>query len=449
MAENMNGLGSKTKYEYPMAKAREGSKSVMDSLFDFVGYSDPIPEYQKSPQLSAASFDIDSILPPISFVLEKFNSKLLNTNMDIAALRPNVSSTSPSSGVAPTLYAPEGEGLSGRLDGQLGYSKETARQGDGPANAVAAALGRNVAASDAAPVAEERSGLMARRDAERMDLRDTRNSLVSKPRADSIESHDARNKPDERSAELKALEIPEGFRKDVYILPTTNSTGTMTATTHKSGLTFATGVDVGQSSRKELLDMGIPSTIVNKLESWIGLNPDTITDEDGNTTGAPALKTARDTARDTLSALPENASSSKKAKAQSNYEAAQIAYTNARTKGHELMQAKFSADKASGSLPKFTDGELYETQANMWKKKGVATASENYGRGFKDLPRDVQYVLSADAYHKGSVDAELIAAARRDGATGASVAAAMPDSWAQRRTNVIDSLKFFNTDPEK
>jgi len=61
-----------------------------------------------------------------------------------------------------TTFAPEGEGLSGRLDGQLGYSKETARQGDGPANAVAAALGRNVAASDAAPVVAERSGLMAK-----------------------------------------------------------------------------------------------------------------------------------------------------------------------------------------------------------------------------------------------------------------------------------------------
>jgi putative chitinase len=147
MAENMNGLGSKTKYEYPMAKARDEVKSI----FDFTGYTDPTPEYQKSPQLSrAASFDIDSILPPISFVLEKFNSQLLNTNMDIAALRPPVSSTSPSSG----------------FDGQLKYTTETARQGDGPANAVAAALGRNVAASDAAPVVAERSGLMARRDVE-------------------------------------------------------------------------------------------------------------------------------------------------------------------------------------------------------------------------------------------------------------------------------------------
>jgi hypothetical protein len=147
MAENMNGLGSKTKYEYPMAKAREGSKSIMDILFDFTGYNDPTPEYQKSPQLSrAASFDIDSILPPISFVLEKFNSELFINNMGMATIRPPVSSTSPSSG----------------FDGQLKYTTETARQGDGPANAVAAALARNVAASDAAPVAAERSGLMVR-----------------------------------------------------------------------------------------------------------------------------------------------------------------------------------------------------------------------------------------------------------------------------------------------
>jgi hypothetical protein len=89
MAENMNGLGSKTKYEYPMAKAREGSKSIIDSLFDFVGYSDPIPEYQKSPSKQRSNaeekgltkeFDgtspLDDILPPLSRILEKFNSKL-------------------------------------------------------------------------------------------------------------------------------------------------------------------------------------------------------------------------------------------------------------------------------------------------------------------------------------------------------------------------------------
>ena len=159
MAENMNGLGSKTKYEYPMAKAREGSKSIIDSLFDFVGYSDPIPEYQKSPSKQRSNaeekgltkeFDgtspLDDILPPLSSILEKFNSELFINNMGIATLRPTVSSTSPSSG----------------FDGQLGYTTKTARQGDGPPNAVAAALGRNVAASDAAPVAEERSGLMAR-----------------------------------------------------------------------------------------------------------------------------------------------------------------------------------------------------------------------------------------------------------------------------------------------
>ena len=155
MAENMNGLGSKTKYEYPMAKAREGSKSIMDILFDFTGYTDPTPEYQKSPSKQISNADpLDNILPPLSRILEKFNSELFINNMGIATLRPPVSSTSPSSG----------------FDGQLGYTTKTARQGDGPPNAVAAALGRNVAASDAAPVvapdaapvAVERSGLMAR-----------------------------------------------------------------------------------------------------------------------------------------------------------------------------------------------------------------------------------------------------------------------------------------------
>ena len=133
MAENMNGLGSKTKYEYPMAKARDEVKS----MFDFFGYTDPTPEYQKSPSKQISNADpLDNILPPLSRILEKFNSELFINNMGMATLRPPVSSTSPSSG----------------FDGQLGYTTKTARQGDGPPNAVAAALGRNVAASDAAPV---------------------------------------------------------------------------------------------------------------------------------------------------------------------------------------------------------------------------------------------------------------------------------------------------------
>jgi predicted chitinase len=71
MAENMNGLGSKTKYEYPMAKARDEVKS----MFDFFGYTDPTPEYQKSPEIKPL-FDLDSILPPLPRILEKYNSKL-------------------------------------------------------------------------------------------------------------------------------------------------------------------------------------------------------------------------------------------------------------------------------------------------------------------------------------------------------------------------------------
>ena len=143
--DKQNGIMSYS-FGKPMAVEEEKAFSWYK---DKVGMQQDTPPYRKNPEPLYKPSAWES-MPDIKQVIEMYSSKLLNTNMDIAALRPNVSSTSPSSGVAPTLYAPEGEGLSGRLDGQLGYSKATARQGDGPANAVAAALGRNVAAPVAA-----------------------------------------------------------------------------------------------------------------------------------------------------------------------------------------------------------------------------------------------------------------------------------------------------------
>ena len=167
MAENMNGLGSKTKYEYPMAKAREGSKSIMDSLFDFVGYSDPIPEYQKSPSKQRSNaeekgltkeFDgtspLDDILPPLSRILEKFNSKLgaITTGyvkptfssepLTVSEASPLLSGTGVSSNDMPPLTPAE----------QAGVDVALAAQGNG-------LMARP--ASDAAPIAAERSALAA------------------------------------------------------------------------------------------------------------------------------------------------------------------------------------------------------------------------------------------------------------------------------------------------
>jgi predicted chitinase len=165
MAENMNGLGSKTKYEYPMAKAREGSKSIMDSLFDFVGYSDPIPEYQKSPQLSAEEnelpkkFDgtspLDDILPPLSRILEKFNSKL--GAITTGYVKPTFSSEPLTASDASPLLS--GSGVSSNdmppltPTEQAGVDVALAAQGNG-------LMARP--ASDAAPTAIESSKLMVR-----------------------------------------------------------------------------------------------------------------------------------------------------------------------------------------------------------------------------------------------------------------------------------------------
>ena len=129
-----------------------------------------------------------------------------------------------------TTFAPEGGDLIGRLDGQLGYSKETARQGDGPANAVAAALGRNVAASDAAPVAAERSGLMARYTDEGLKL----------DGADKIALVDYKTPYDERKRKKSVERV--GTIRDLS--DTTESTSVKAAQTLLTELGYVTrGID--------------------------------------------------------------------------------------------------------------------------------------------------------------------------------------------------------------
>ena len=127
-------------------------------------------------------------------------------------------------------YAPEGGNLIGRLDGQLGYTTETARQGDGPANAVAAALGRNVAASDAAPVAAERSGLMARYTDEGLKL----------DGADKIALVDYKTPYDERKRKKSVERV--GTIRDLS--DTTESTSVKAAQTLLTELGYVTrGID--------------------------------------------------------------------------------------------------------------------------------------------------------------------------------------------------------------
>ena len=182
------------------------------------------------------------------------------------------------------------------------------------------------------------------------------------------------------------------------------------------------------------------------MGDWVGLNPDTITDANGNTTGAPALKVARDNAASVLAELKAGTKEYKKAQALATETAA--AYLAARTRGHALLRDRFNTQKANGTLPIFTPEEVKATTISMWDSARSKAASDLGADVFNRLPRDAQYVVTADAYHRGSVLSAIKTAASQDNATALSIANAMPDRWAGRRDNIIKSLEIFKTDSE-
>ena len=152
-------------------KPSDDQPGMLSSIADWAVNYFSKDEVKPEPQASVSIWD--NMPPIVNLITENFMSRPISQNNTYNKAVPSALGAIPSgqdltpqlmSDPAKPNYAPEAGSLVGRLDGQLGYSKETARQGDGPANAVAAALGRNVAASDAAPVVAERSGLMARRD---------------------------------------------------------------------------------------------------------------------------------------------------------------------------------------------------------------------------------------------------------------------------------------------
>ena len=145
----VTGLG------YPMAKARKEAEGNL-GWKAWAGMA--TPDYQKSPRLTP-TFDLDSILPPLPRILEMYNSQLLNTNMDIAALKPSIKATPSSSAIspkekAPVLFAPEGEPLVAPTE--LGMSPSIIARNESTNDAAREAQGlMSRPTSDAAPTAIE------------------------------------------------------------------------------------------------------------------------------------------------------------------------------------------------------------------------------------------------------------------------------------------------------
>lgn len=161
----VTGLG------YPMAKARKEAEGNL-GWKAWAGMA--TPDYQKSPRLTP-TFDLDSILPPLPRILEMYNSQLLNTNMDIAALKPSIKATPSSSAIspkekAPVLFAPEGEplvaptelGMSPSIIARNESTNDAAREAQGILNDRIVSQSDRIATQDEAPVVNQSQGLMSR-----------------------------------------------------------------------------------------------------------------------------------------------------------------------------------------------------------------------------------------------------------------------------------------------
>jgi putative chitinase len=124
---------------------------------DKVGMQQDTPPYRKNPESLYKPSAWES-MPDIKQVIEMYSSQLLNTNMDIAALRPTVSSTSPSSGISDKMKA------SVMYGGDLTAADMKTERG--AASVKQADITTALTAANAKPTAiqdaEEYSGLMSR-----------------------------------------------------------------------------------------------------------------------------------------------------------------------------------------------------------------------------------------------------------------------------------------------
>ena len=147
-------------------KPSDDQPGMLSSIADWAVNYFSKDEVKPEPQASVSIWD--NMPPIVNLITENFMSRPISQNNTYNKAVPSALGAIPSgqdltpqlmSDPAKPNYAPEYGDLVGRFDGQLGYVNT-----DTSAAVADAIIAAPVAASDAAPVAAERSGLMARRD---------------------------------------------------------------------------------------------------------------------------------------------------------------------------------------------------------------------------------------------------------------------------------------------
>lgn len=197
----------------------------------------------------------------------------------------------------------------------------------------------------------------------------------------------------------------EGFKDAPYSL---NNKTTIGGKPHKSGLTVGAGLDFGQQTRTSLEAMGVPDSLITRIENsgWLGLNPDTIID--------PNTKLAAAT----------------------------------RERGHELMWQRYNTQKNNDTLPSFSQDELSSITEGVFRyHEGFAKQQyeERKGSGTWDaLPKVNRDILSLEIYHRGSnynLPAAMLDAAEK----GTPQQVARSISWVSRKNNMLNWLSKLPT----
>jgi len=197
----------------------------------------------------------------------------------------------------------------------------------------------------------------------------------------------------------------EGFKDAPYSL---NNKTTIGGKPHKSGLTVGAGLDFGQQTRTSLEAMGVPDSLITRIENsgWLGLNPDTIID--------PNTKLAAAT----------------------------------RERGHELMWQRYNTQKNNGTLPSFSQDELSSVTEGVFRyHEGFAKQQyeERKGSGTWDaLPKVNRDILSLEIYHRGS-NYNLPAAMLDAAEEGTPQQVARSISLDSRKNNMLNWLSKLPT----
>ena len=248
----------------------------------------------------------------------------------------------------------------------------------------------------------------------------------------------------------------EGFKAEPYSL---NSDTNLAPLEHRSGLTVANGLDVGQHTRDSLLELGFTESIIDKFGDWIGLNPDTIVDPDysvpaedltltniqeivgatadgiyGPATERRILTYLADNGQPEPSRNVSNGNGGRRPRTPAEWQEILLDGVR-RVRGHSAMADTFQQDKDNGTLPSFSLAELETMAEKSWQTLGIDKAKRIYGEGFDNLSDSVKAVLASEVYVSGDLNdpnARRAVARARAGRSAADVAAALPERHGRK-----------------